>query len=41
VAQHREGRRVFAAVGALHMVGPQSLPRLLERQGFRVERIRF
>jgi uncharacterized protein YbaP (TraB family) len=41
VAQHREGRRVFAAVGALHMVGPQSLPRLLERQGFRVERVRF
>jgi hypothetical protein len=41
VAQHRAGRRVFAAVGALHMAGPQSLPKLLEQQGFRVERVRF
>ncbi len=41
VAQHHAGRRVFAAVGALHMVGPQSLPRLLEQQGFKVERVRF
>jgi hypothetical protein len=41
VAQHRAGRRVFAAVGALHMAGPQSLPRLLEQQGFKVERVRF
>ncbi len=41
VAQHQAGRRVFAAVGALHMAGPQSLPRLLEKQGFKVERIRF
>jgi uncharacterized protein YbaP (TraB family) len=41
VAQHRAGKRVFAAVGALHMAGPQSLPRLLEQQGFKVERIRF
>jgi len=41
VAQHRAGKRVFAAVGALHMAGPQSLPRLLEQQGFKVERVRF
>lgn len=41
VAQHRAGKRVFAAVGALHMVGPLSLPRLLEKQGFKVERVRF
>jgi uncharacterized protein YbaP (TraB family) len=40
-AQHRSGKRVFAAVGALHMTGPQSLPRLLERLGFQVERVRF
>jgi uncharacterized protein YbaP (TraB family) len=40
-AQHRAGRRVFAAVGALHMVGPKSLPRLLEQQGFKVERVSF
>lgn len=41
VAQHQQGRRVFAAVGALHMAGPQSLPRLLEQRGFKVERVRF
>lgn len=41
VAQHRQGRRVFAAIGALHMTGAQSLPRLLEQHGFRVERVRF
>lgn len=39
--QHQHGRRVFAAVGALHMTGPQSLPRLLEQRGFKVERINF
>ena len=38
---HRGGRRVFAAVGALHMTGPQALPALLEARGFRVERIPF
>jgi uncharacterized protein YbaP (TraB family) len=40
-AQHRQGRRVFAAVGALHMTGPQSLPRLLAERGFKVERVPF
>lgn len=39
--QHREGRRVFAAVGALHMTGPQALPKLLAQRGFRVERVTF
>jgi uncharacterized protein len=38
-AQHKSGRRVFAAVGALHMTGEQSLPRLLEQRGFKVERV--
>jgi hypothetical protein len=40
-AWHRQGRRLFAAVGALHMTGPQSLPRLLAQQGFAVERVAF
>ncbi len=40
-AQHRQGRRVFAAVGALHMTGPQALQALLGKRGFRVERIAF
>ncbi|HZF80205.1 MAG TPA: TraB/GumN family protein [Rubrivivax sp.] len=40
-AQHQQGRRVFAAVGALHMTGPQSLPLLLKQRGFVVERLHF
>lgn len=40
-AQHRQGQRVFAAVGALHMTGPQALPRLLAERGFKVERVPF
>ena len=40
-AQHAAGKRVFAAVGALHMTGPKALPRLLEDRGFKVERIGF
>jgi hypothetical protein len=41
VALHGQGRRVFVAVGALHMTGEQALPRLLEAAGFKVERIAF
>ena len=40
-ALHRQGRRVFAAVGALHMTGPAALPRLLADRGFKVERVSF
>ena len=40
-ALHAQGRGVFAAVGALHMTGPQSLPRLLAQRGFTVDRILF
>ena len=36
---HAKGARVFAAVGALHMAGPQALPRLLADRGFEVERL--
>jgi len=35
-ALHGQGRSVFAAVGALHMTGPQALPLLLAQQGFAV-----
>ena len=38
-ALHASGKRVFAAVGSLHMVGPGGLPALLERRGYRVEHI--
>jgi len=40
-AVHREGARVFAGVGALHMVGPKALPALLRAKGFQVERVAF
>ena len=38
---HRDGTRVFAAVGALHMVGPNGLPQLLRQRGFAVERVSY
>lgn len=40
-ALHGDGKRVFAAVGALHMTGRQALPRLLAARGFAVERVPF
>jgi hypothetical protein len=40
-ALHGQGRRLFAAVGALHMTGAAALPRLLAERGFKVERIDF
>lgn len=40
-AQHQRGQRVFAAVGALHMTGPASLPKLMAARGFKVERVAF
>jgi uncharacterized protein YbaP (TraB family) len=38
-ALHREGKRLFVAVGALHMTGPQGLPKLLTQRGYTVERV--
>jgi uncharacterized protein YbaP (TraB family) len=40
-ALHRDGKRVFVALGALHMTGPQGLPRLLRERGYSVERVAF
>ncbi|MEP7301929.1 MAG: TraB/GumN family protein [Caldimonas sp.] len=34
---HKSGQRVFAAVGSLHMIGPNGLPNLLKKRGFKVE----
>lgn len=38
-ALHAGGKQVFAAVGSLHMIGPNGLPALLAKRGYRVERI--
>jgi uncharacterized protein YbaP (TraB family) len=38
---HAQGHRVFAAVGALHMTGPQALPKLLAQRGYTVQRMPF
>ena len=40
-ALHEAGRRVFAAVGSLHMIGPLGLPALMAQRGYQVERVRY
>ena len=40
-ALHASGKRVFAAVGSLHMFGPIGLPALMAKRGYRVERVDF
>ncbi|HEY0956225.1 MAG TPA: TraB/GumN family protein, partial [Roseateles sp.] len=39
-ALHGANQRLLVAVGALHMSGPQALPRLLAERGFTVEALR-
>ncbi len=36
---HNSGKQVFAAVGSLHMFGSFALPTLMEKRGYKVERI--
>lgn len=38
-ALHSSGKKVFAAVGSLHMFGPLGLPALMAKRGYRVERV--
>ena len=38
---HVGGKRVFVAVGSLHMAGPMGLPSLLSKRGYRVQRVEF
>lgn len=40
-AMHSSGKRVVAAVGSLHMIGPMGLPQLLAKRGYVVERMEF
>ena len=40
-ALHAGGQSVFTAVGSLHMIGPQGLPTLMAKRGYRVERVAF
>lgn len=40
-ALHASGKRVFVAVGSLHMFGTSGLPLLMQNHGYRVERVEF
>jgi uncharacterized protein YbaP (TraB family) len=40
-ALHHSGKQVFAAVGSMHFFGPSGLPALLEKRGYKVERVEF
>ena len=39
VRAHAGGKRLFVAVGSLHLVGPRGVPELLRHEGFIVERV--
>jgi uncharacterized protein len=36
---HGTGQRIFAAVGSLHMIGPEGLPALMEKRGYTVAKV--
>ncbi|GAA6141163.1 TraB/GumN family protein [Hydrogenophaga sp. 5NK40-0174] len=38
-AAHEQGHLLFAAVGALHMIGPKGVPALLKAKGYEVQRV--
>ena len=38
---HRSGKRVFAAIGILHLIGDKAVQKLLLARGFKVERVAF
>ncbi len=38
---HRDGKKVFTAVGSLHMLGPKGIPALMKDMGYKVERVPF
>ena len=38
-ALHSQGKKVFATVGALHMIGPRGLPALMAERGYVVQRV--
>lgn len=38
-ALHQSGKRVFAAVGSMHMFGAAGLPALMAKRGYKVERV--
>jgi uncharacterized protein YbaP (TraB family) len=40
-ALHKSGNDVFAAVGSLHMFGPDGLPALMAKRGYQVEQVAF
>ncbi len=40
-ALHAGGKQVFAAVGSLHLFGPQGLPALMEQRGYTVQRVEW
>jgi uncharacterized protein YbaP (TraB family) len=39
--EHAKGQPLLAAIGLLHMTGPQAVTRLLAEQGFEVERVAY